>query len=729
MLRSLALCLVLLVPSVALAQEETEPPPDSAGPEPWQSGLEGRRRGRVRAGERVVLSVEDADLNDLVRLMTGITGHHYVVTGTARAIRATITSSEPVTAAEAHRAFVAILHQNGMTIVRRGPHYYIRDSGGAARDPLDVVGPGEDPPIDERFVTWIHRLAHLPIDEATALIEPLRSTEGQLLTHAPTSTIILVDTGANIARLRRILDDLDVPGGDVHMWIEPLHHASAEEAAEQVRTLFLEETPPQRPRAAPSGERQAAPEAAASAAGELRRVMAEPRTNQLVLVGTERGYRRVLAFLRVIDRPEGDDASVHVHRLQHGDAEAVAATLQRLLGAGASGQAAAGSAPRRAIAIEPHADLNAVVVTASPSEHRRVRQLLEELDAPPRQVFLEMVLMELSVDGGRELGVNVLSGIAGLLDPSLLGFVTGGGVGADAADLLTGLALGLTGPMVTDPRLPGGSAPSFGVLVHALSRSTDANILSTPHVLVLDNREAVINVGENVPLQGSSVPGLPLLPGTSSTDAQAASAMTALAGGGSGGRRDTGTIVHVTPHINDDGEFRLEIEAEDSRQGEVASGNLAAVALRQSIAETELVVPDGQTAVIGGLMRDSVETVRTGIPVLSEIPLFGALFGSTERRTVRRNLLFLVTPYIVRGREDLRAIFERRLRERRELLERYQLAEGEWQPPLDYSRTRGLVLEILDRVAEIDAEAEARLDPAEEQEVHVPLAPIEIDAP
>lgn len=701
MLRSVSLLLVLMIPSALWAQPVR----------------------RVRPSERVELTLEDGDLGDLIRLMTRITGHRYLVTGTPRQIRATISSSEPVTAAEAYRAFLAILHQNGMTVVERGGYHLVVDTGQIPRRTTRVHGDGDAPPGDDRFVTWIHRVAHMPLEEAAAVIEPLRSAEGQIVTHPPTRTLILVDTGANIARLSRILADLDVPGGDVHMWVEPLHYADATQAAEQVRALFLDEAPAPARRAA-AGERQAAAEPVAIA-GELRRVVPEPRTNQLVIVGTEAGYRRVLAFLRVIDRAEDEGSTVHVHRLQHGDAEAVAATLSQLLSAPAGGSAGAGSAglsPR--VAVQPHADLNAVVITASPSDYRRVRQLVLELDAPPRQVFLEMVLMELSIDRGRQLGVNVLSGVAGLLDPSLIGFVSGGGVAADAADLLTGIAIGLSGPIVADPRLPGGSAPSFGVLLHALSRTTDANILSTPHVLVLDNREAVINVGENVPLQGSSVPGLPLLTGTGA-DAQAASAAASALTAGSGGRRDTGTIVRVTPHINDDGEVRLEIQAEDSRQGEVAAGNLSAVALRQSIAETELVVRDGQTAVIGGLMRDSVETVRTGVPFLSEIPVLGLLFGSRERRTVRRNLLFFVTPHIVRGPEDLRAIFERRMRERREFLERHLLAHGEWEPPLDYSRTRGLLAEILDRLRELDAEAELPPEPTER--VHAPGAPIELE--
>ena len=125
------------------------------------------------------------------------------------------------------------------------------------------------------------------------------------------------------------------------------------------------------------------------------------------------------------------------------------------------------------------------------------------------------------------------------------------------------------------------------------------------------------------------------------------------------------------------------------------SGNLGAATLAQSIAETELVARDGETVVIGGLTRESSEQVRTGIPILSEIPILGWLFGSTEDRDVKRNLLFFVTPHVIRDPSDMRAILERRLRERRELLERAMAFDDEWEPPIDYRRTRGLVGEML----------------------------------
>ncbi|HHH28208.1 MAG TPA: type II and III secretion system protein, partial [Polyangiaceae bacterium] len=276
----------------------------------------------------------------------------------------------------------------------------------------------------------------------------------------------------------------------------------------------------------------------------------------------------------------------------------------------------------------------------------------------------------------------------------------------------------LLGPTVT-----GTSTRSFGVEMQALAAAQQTNVISTPYVLALDNREAIINVGQNVPLQSSSQPGIPGLVQQALPSAAQAIAGNALTPTASGGRRDTGTIVTVTPHINDAGEIRLEIEAEDSRQ-DSRVGNLDASVVAQSIAQTELVAQDGQTVVIGGMMRDSVRHTQSGLPVLSQIPILGALFGAQTQRTERRNLLFFITPHIVRAPRDIRAIFERRMRERREFLERHMAFEGEWVPPIDYSRTRGLVAEMLDTVAAFEAEAEAAAIVAPPDPEHLVRAPV-----
>ena len=222
-------------------------------------------------------------------------------------------------------------------------------------------------------------------------------------------------------------------------------------------------------------------------------------------------------------------------------------------------------------------------------------------------------------------------------------------------------------------------------------------------------------------MRGLPAQAVQALLGVGREGAAGASALSAASGGG--GRRDTGTIVTVTPHINDDGEVRLEIQAEDSREGSRV-GNLDASVISQSVAQTELVARDGQTVVMGGMIRDSLDSTQSGLPVLSQIPIIGALFGQHTTRTQRRNLLFFITPHVIRGPADVRAIFERRLRERREFLERHMAFEGDWEPPIDYTRTRGLVAEILNTVAEVRADAEAaaiRPDPDPE---HVPRAPL-----
>ncbi|MEZ4340036.1 MAG: type II secretion system secretin GspD [Sandaracinaceae bacterium] len=627
-----------------------------------------------------------------------------------------------------------MLNLNGLTVVRRGRYHVITDSQEVARRPTAVADDASPPPADERFVTWIHRVEHMPVAEASQLLDGLRSTEGRIVPYEATHTLIVIDTGANIQRMRRVLAAVDVAQSDSHVWVESIHFANAEDLVTTLTAIFGEEraaaTPtPARPRraanAAPQAPAAATPVAAAVEHAPMR-FLADTRTNSLLMIGTAPEYRRALQLLAELDRRDREaSAAVHVRRLQHSVAESVTATLQSLLGTSSGGTPAAGATPTAAIEglrgqvrIEAHEDLNALVITATPADYRVVSQLVDELDVAPRQVFLEMALMELSVDEEDSLGLDLLGGIGGLFGENLVGALanlTTGGI----ASATNGFTLGAVGP-----NIPGTSTPSFGVELQALAQSQQTNVISTPYVMAIDNREAVINIGQNIPLQGSSVAGLPTLLSSqlSSDAASSASALSALSGS-SGGRRDTGTIMTITPHINDDGEVRMEISAEDSRQG-ARVGNLDASVITQSIATTELVARDGQTVVIGGMMHDSQDNTQSGIPVLSQIPILGALFGQQGSHTQRRNLLFFITPHIVRGPADVRAIFERRLRERREFLERHMAFEGDWEPPIDYSRTRGLVAEMLDVLASAEAEAEAAAIAPPPDPEHVPRAPL-----
>jgi general secretion pathway protein D len=219
-------------------------------------------------------------------------------------------------------------------------------------------------------------------------------------------------------------------------------------------------------------------------------------------------------------------------------------------------------------------------------------------------------------------------------------------------------------------------------------------------------------------------------------NAQAASALSglgglgalgALGGGGSVPRQDVGTTVQITPHLNDADEIRLEISEEISAAGAPEqSGNLGVRSVSRTKAKTEVVVRDQQTVVIGGLMRDQVTTAQSKVPVLGDIPLIGMLFRTTDKSKTKKNLLLFLTPYIIRTPDDLRAIYERKMRERQEFLDRYYIFTGaEYDAPVDYSRTRGLVARMMSELTALEDERKLLADAAAAPPLkHEPRAPV-----
>lgn len=764
-----------------------QPPPEAGGtPEaggggtkvaPFRTGLEESDVGPTPPGARVSFNLEDADLPDLVRLIARITGKRFILPSKARSIKATIYSPTDVTAAEAYQAFLTILSMNGMTIAPSGRYLKIIESS-EARSSEDPATPGETTPRDDRFVTRMVRVANVSAEDVATLLNNFKTEAGTITTYAPTNTLIITDTGANIQRMLQILAEVDIPRTGEQIWIEPVHYASAEEMAETLQEIFPTEggggggagggaaAPAARTGSRAAGKapvtREAAESAAAAAGaigsrgtGELHvtSIIPDERSNQLILVATERAYLRILEVMRILDQPVDGEGGIHIYRLQYADAENMAETLQSLIEGGGGGGGGGGEggtkAPARAaaataaagavagtlqgeIGIQAYKETNSLLITASLQDYASIRRVLDRLDIPPRQVFIEAVVMELSVSRTSKLGLSYHGGMAeptidGNQSLSVLGFGAAQSIGfpasAIAGDTLTGLALGVRGPALEVPGI-GLSVPSFGVVLSALATAADVDVLATPHLIAMDNIEAEINVGSNIPLQTSSgsllgggAGGLGSLAGltgatglTGQTGAAGLAGLAGLAGGLGGGlggvqRQSVGTIIRVTPHINDAGEIRLEIEEEISEAGEALPGNLGAIPIQQRIAKTQVLVRDQQTVVIGGLMRDRISTSETKVPILGDIPIIGALFRTTSRTSQKTNLLLFLTPYVIRTPDDLRSIFERKMRERQEFIDRYFVfGDHDYRPPLDYSRTRGLLGEIFVELDALDEE-------------------------
>ncbi len=670
----------------------------------------------------VNFTIEDGDLAELITTISTITGKRFIYGGKVRNIKVNVYApkNQKVTPAEAYQTFLSVLETNGLTVIPHGKFLKIVESAGVATQTTPLYNTGQPVPPDDRFVTRLYRLGHVSADEVNALLTKFKSKDGDVSVYAPGNLLIITDTAANIRRMLQLVEEIDVGGAGDQVWVEPIHYTTASEMAQRINEIFDVKAAA----AAPGAPGKAA---GAASAGDTRisKIIPEDRTNSLIIVATERAYLRILELIRRLDVPNTGEGEVHVLPLQHAMAEELATTLNAILGGG-GGAAPAGGRPggqpppaagggggaptgifEGTVKITADKATNSLVITSSLRDYGALRSVIDRLDMPRRQVFIEAVIMDLSVEHTTKLGLNYHAGAQANIfsaEPSLIygGLNPLNSILFPSADNLQGLALGVRGPELGNVLGTGFSIPAFGVVLNALATSGDANVLATPHIIATDNVAAEINVGENIPLQtnvGGALPGLGALGGAAGA-AGAAGALPALAGLGFGGgfsapRQDVGTKIKVVPHINDSNEVRLELTEEISERG-AAAGALGAVSITKRNANTTVVVQDQQTVVIGGLMRDAVTTSERKIPILGDIPVLGFLFRSSEKGTRKTNLLLILTPYVVRDQNDLRTVFERKMQERQEFLDRYFVFSDQkhYEPPRDYARSNGLIEDI-----------------------------------
>ncbi|MCC6215108.1 MAG: type II secretion system secretin GspD [Polyangiaceae bacterium] len=709
----------------------TPDPPGASGPLPTSMDTIAKATDtpyRPKPGGAMVkFNLQDADLAELVNHISGMTGKRFIYGPKVRTIKATVVSPSPITLAEAYQAFLAILEANGMTVVPHGRFLEIVDTAGVATQPTPIYARGAPVPDEERYVTRLYRLQHVTAEEVAAVLAKFKSKDGDITVYAPGQLLILTDTGTNLQRMIRLIEEVDVGSAGSQMWIEPVHYGSASDLAKRINELF--------DLSAKGG----------GATGGLVKVVSDDQTNSLIIVGSEDSYLKLVELLRRIDTKPTGEGRVRVLALQHAVAEELAQTLTQMLqGAGRPGPQAQGPMAgmfESEVRVVADKATNSLVITSTARDYAQLRLVIDRLDAPRRQVFIEAVIMDVSVNHSSQWGLGYHAGAAPDLGGGGNSLIYGGlnplrsiGLPTD----LQGLALGVRGPEIagTSELLGTGiSIPAFGVVLNALAANSDANVLSTPHIIATDNVPAEINVGENIPLQQNfgGTSNLAGLAGLAGGQAGASGLLGALGGMGFGGfsapRQDVGTKIKVTPHVNNDDRVRLEIEEEISEQG-AASGQLGVVSITKRTAATTVVVDNQQTVVIGGLMRDSVIKTRDKIPVLGDLPVLGFLFRSSSTQKRKTNLLLILTPYVIHDQNDLRKIFERKMQERQEFLDRYFVfGNNEWEPPNDYSRTRGLVEEIRQAYAAVEEQLRLERESEVEEKEHRPGEALDLPTP
>jgi general secretion pathway protein D len=734
-LSSLLFALLLLVLAARVEAKESAPPTHSAGESPAEpakpaaeTAPPGKKTGaaleleRIPDGAAVTLNLENATLDELVRLISSVTGKRFILHGAARDVKASIYAPEKVSAREAYQAFLSILELHGLALVEAGAYAKIVESKDIQRRPIRWRSEPGAPPANDAFMTQLYHVQHAEPASLAALLEQFKSVDGSIQTYEPTRMLIVTDTGYNLRRMLELVQTVDVPRASGRVWIEPLEHADAEELAGRITDILdASRGEPSKSAAAPTrgmrsrtpkGESPAAPAEPGErlAPEESPKIFAEPRTNALVVVGSEHTYLRVLELVRALDVPLPGDGGIHVHALEYAKAEDLAKTLGTLVSDSRAAPAAKGGAPAETalsfegkISITADVTANSLVVTSSLRDYQTLKRVIAELDKPRRQVFIEAVILDLDASKDRNFGLSMHSGASGVAGAGSVGAVASNGIGGLAplmnAESLSGLALGLSGRNIS---VAGMNVPSFGVALHALASESQSSVLSTPHLIAMENEQAEINIGSNEPLQGSAVPGaLPLAASALGTSQQLATAL----GGSTVERRDVGIRIRITPHINTRGEIHLEIEQESSSLGALAPGNLSARSINTRTAKTSVLVKDRETVVIGGMVQEKMVTSREGIPVLGDIPLLGRLFTRTTTEKKRGNLLLFLTPYLLDSQDDLRAIYERKLEEREMFLEQKALFDGRLPRVASYERGTGLVGELLKAGAQRASEA------------------------
>ncbi|HXN42058.1 MAG TPA: type II secretion system secretin GspD, partial [Myxococcaceae bacterium] len=724
----------------------------------------------LRRNAKYNILFDKVDIEKLVQTVADATCKTFILPETVRG-KISIIGPEngkgEVDSDQFYAAFLAALDTNNLTVYPYGHFLKIVDKSKSKSSPIPtLVDPDEHYTTNEQMVTRFFKVRYVEVDRLKAVLQGLVSQPGGDITSFEPDTIIITDEGSNMHRLERIIKQLDAPSSSSELRIIRLTYAAAQDVADKIQKLFeakgsrpgqparpgMPATPPLPTTGAAPGQPaavgQPAGESSSTGPATLSQMIPDERTNKLIIVASPAAFERIVSLIAAIDVPIAGEGRINVYFLQNTAAEELASTLQSLSQGTQNrprtpgqpisqlpGQPPIPGQPARTgpvtaaelfsgeVKISADKSSNALVIVASQNDYRSLRRIIEELDLPRRQVFIETVIMEVNLDRTAEFGINFSGGYVLKTDqfgnvPVLFGTKLRQSTPFTSLTNLSqfsGFLAGLQGPNIPELERLGLPVPQFGVVIHALQQSSDVNVLSTPHILASDNEEAEITVGQNVPFQAGFAPGnLGALGATGATGATGGvGGIGGLAGLGLGGlgsffapiqRQNVELKLTVKPHINKSDEIRMVINEQTE---EIASQDpvLGPTTSKRS-AKTTVIAKDQETVVLGGIMQDRTIESVTKVPVLGDIPILGHLFRDQTRKKVKTNLLLFLTPYIIKDRSDFRRIFERKMKERQQFIELFYGQVPGYDVAIDFGRKSGPVA----RVAQMIRQEEQKLE-------------------
>ena len=672
----------------------------------------------------------NADLLDLIKAVGKLTGLNFIIAPGITSKKITIVAPSKITVAEAYKAFLSALAINSLTLVKSGAFWKIQETKKALKDNTEIYSSGYFPNTDQ-LITRIIKLQYINAKEFSSSIKYLLSQDNQISHHESSNSIIVSDYGSVIERLMKIVQEMDVPGSEENVEIIPIQHAAAKDLSEILNRLlnktsslsssrFKRTVIPSKSRKKDSGN------------DRISNIIPDERTNSLVISANKSGMKRVKKLIQKLDTyvDPSRTGGIYVYNVLYGTAEQVYQTLMGInpsptptsrfqLRRGSKAKSSSSSSPLfQNVTIMADTNTNSLIISArNKFDFEKVKAVLKKIDVPKDQVFVQAIIVELSVSKGDQWEINLAKALdkgfgqligfdsgtvplAGFLNRSLSpnlntlqksGVGPGFVLGLPFSDLLKSaglktnletknhneLSLSMFNKSYTDlsqteqdnvdrsynsinssPSVNQGLNQALNLsmfpILQVLKKAGNINILSTPQITALDNVKASIEVGENAPVGLTS---------------------TATAGTGvlnSVDREDITLRLEITPRINpDSGTVQMDISqkfddfsAKQSTASELQSRGVHVV--KRNI-ETKLVLHDGETAVLGGLMTDKEVKNENKVPILGDIPILGWLFKGSTIEKEKRNLLVFITPTIIKGKNQknqVRQLLGKKLEER-----------------------------------------------------------------
>jgi general secretion pathway protein D len=597
--------------------------------------------------EDVTLNFSDADLVAVINSVSQITGKNFIIDPRVKG-KVTVVSAKPLNMDEVYNVFLSILQVHGFATVPTKNAIKIIPDATAKQNATPLTNSSRSP--DDQLITRVLTIEHINSAQLVPILRPLVAQQGHLAAYAATNVLIISDRAANIRRMERIVSEMDKES-DSDIEMIKLKHAFA---AEVVRLL--------------SSLSNASPEQKGARAGAVK-FTADERTNSILLSGERSSRLKYRAIIADLDSPVESSGNTHVVYLRYAEAKNIADILnsvgKEVIKAEAKNSGSAGAGNNaEAVSIQADETSNALVITSPASIFPSLRSVIQQLDIRRAQVHIEAIIAEVSLDTANELGVQWLIDGSNKGNPALSSQLPG--TGATIGAVATGIAANTASAIPDGLSLALGSVKesnslNFITLIRALNTDTETNLLSTPSIVTLDNQEASIIVGQNVPfVTGSST--------SSSTDGTTNPFQTIE-------RQDVGTTLKVKPQINEGNTITLDIDQEVSTVSQAATSAVDLVTNKRAI-KTTVQLEDGQLLVLGGLIDDTVIKVQQKVPGLGDIPFIGALFRSNSTRRIKQNLLVFIRATIIRDPKLARDLSQKKYNFMRDI-QLLNIPEGE----------------------------------------------------